>query len=153
MNIDKINTTLALTANVGILIGLFVVVLELRQNQASLDASIQLTLSAAYQEISSQAVENGDFAEVLEKVFVRPDDLDTVDSIRLTNWTQEYIVLLFATYELRNKGVVSEELWVHNARYFAWFLEDPSYRQHYNQFNRDIFPEEFFLALESHIDD
>ena len=74
MNIDRISTTLALTANIGILIGLIVVILELRQNQETLDASIQLSLSSAYQEIASRPVENRDFAAVIYKGFVNLDD-------------------------------------------------------------------------------
>ena len=151
MKLDKISTGLVVTANVGVLVGLIFVVFELRQNQESLDASIQLALSAAHQEIASRVVENRDFAEVLEKSFWRPDDLDTPDAIRLTNWIQEYLVLLFATYELRNKGVVSEATWEHNARYFANFLVSPNFRDHYEKFSRDTFPEEFFLAIEEHI--
>jgi hypothetical protein len=151
MKLDKISTGLMVTANVGVLVGLIFVVFELRQNQKSLDASIQLTLSAAHQEIASRVVENRDFAEVLEKSFWRPDDLDIPDAIRLTNWIQEYLVLLFATYELRNKGVVSEATWEHNALYFAGFLENPNFRDHYEKYSRDTFPEEFFLAIEEHI--
>jgi hypothetical protein len=70
MKLDKISTGLVVTANVGVLVGLIFVLIELRQNQETLDASIQLTLSAAYQEISSRVVENRDFAEVLEKAFL-----------------------------------------------------------------------------------
>ncbi len=151
MNIDRMNSTLALTANIGILIGLFFVILELRQNQDTLDATIQLSLSAAYQEISSRVVENRDFAEVLEKAFWSPDDLDTPDAIRLTNWIAEYLVLLFATYELRNQGVVSEATWEHNARIFTYYLASPNFRDLYEKWSRDTFPEEFFLAIEEHI--
>jgi hypothetical protein len=60
-------------------------------------------------------------------------------------------VLLFATYELRNKGVVSEATWEHNARYFAYFLATPNFRDHYEKYSRDVFPDEFFLAIEEHI--
>ena len=124
MKLDKISTGLVVTANIGVLIGLILVLFELRQNQESLDASVQLAISAAYQELSGRAVENRDFAEVMEKILWGPDDLDTPDRIRLTFWIQENLVLLFATYELRNKGVVSEATWIHNARMFGFFLEN-----------------------------
>ena len=153
MNIDRINTTLALTANIGVLIGIFVIVLELRQNQASLDAFIQLSLSSAFQEIQSRPTENRDFATVLYKGFVDPDDLDMVDTIQIVNWIQEHLSVLYATYEPRNEGIISEEVWALNARYFALMLETPSVRELYENYSRFVYPEEFFLALESHISD
>lgn len=152
MQLDKLNTTLALIANLGVLLGLMFVVLELRQNQASLDAGIQLSLSSAYQDISSRLIENREFAAVLYKVFTTPDELDPVDTLQVVSWTQEYLSLLYATYELRQKGIVSDELWRQNARYFAAFLKIPGYRQIYQTHSRQVYPEEFFVAIEASIE-
>ncbi len=149
MQIDKINTTLGLLANVGIVVGLFFVILELNQNQKSLNASIQLSLSSAYQEIASRPIENREFAVVLSKIFSRPEDVDQVDTIQVVNWNQEFLSVLYATYELRKDGVISDELWDHNARQFAGFLRIPSYRKIYERFSRHLYPEEFFVEIES----
>ena len=144
MRIDRINSTLALTANIGILIGLFFVILELRQNQDTLDASIQLSLSSGYQEIASRPVENREFAAVLYKAFVNLDDLDMVDKIQLMNWNQEQLTLLYATYELRNSGIVPEAVWDHNAKWFASFLKTPNILEFYETYSRHVYPEDFF---------
>ena len=153
MKIDRINSTLALTANIGILIGLFFVILELRQNQDTLDASIQLSLSSGYQEIASRPVENRQFAAVLVKAFGNLDDLDMVDKVQLMNWNQEQLTLLYATYELRNSGIVSEAVWDHNANWFATFLETPQILEFYETYSRHVYPEDFFLEIESRIGD
>jgi hypothetical protein len=69
------------------------------------------------------------------------------------NWNQEYLALLYATYELRNRGIVTEAVWDQNAKYFALMLETPNIRDFYENYSRFVYPEDFFLAIESHIED
>lgn len=151
MKTDRINSTLTLLANVGILIGLVFLLVELRQNQASLDATIQLSLSASYQDIASRPIENREFAEVLGKVFTDPDSMDMLDTIQMMSWSQEYLAMLYAAYELRQQDVISEAVWQQHAKYFAAFLANPNYREFFDATMRSIYPEAFFVAIENHI--
>ena len=45
--------------------GLAIVVVELRQNRQNLDATVELGVSAAYQDTTSRAIENPKLAEVI----------------------------------------------------------------------------------------
>ena len=71
-------------ANLGVLIGLILVVAELRQNQVSLQAEIELNLASAYQEALGRSSENASVAELMQTAFVTPDSLSRTQFTQLT---------------------------------------------------------------------
>ncbi len=150
MNLDSLNKWLTLLANTGVLVGLFVVVLELRQNDESLNSSIHFSLSEAFQDISARATENTDFAQSLAKLF-NNQELEPYEIAQVLGWIQEYLIVLFSAYELKEQGIITEETWGIRARLFVGFFDNEFFRVGYES-NREFYPEDFFREIESYYD-
>ena len=137
-----------LVANLAVLVGLGLVLLELRQNDRVLAATVQLSLSSAYQEIASRPIENVEFAATVRRMFVAPDSLSDVEVVQAVNWISEWGAVLFAAYELREAGAISEETWHQHARNFALFFESPWFRDSVVSGFSDLYPPEFVAEFE-----
>jgi hypothetical protein len=90
-----------------------------------------MSIAAAYQEVSSRQIESAEFADVTVRTFIAPADvvasdplfgLTTVEFVRLTSWMSEWTSILFATWELRESGVVSDATYNIHADSFVGFL-------------------------------
>ena len=138
----------ALVGNVAVLVGLGLVIVELRQNERALSATVQLSLSASYQEIASRPIENAEFAATVRRMFLAPDSLSDVEVVQTANWIYEWGTVLFAAYELREAGAISEETWQQHARNFALFFEYPDFRDSVMSDFSTLYPPEFVADLE-----
>jgi len=147
---SKLNSTLTLVANVGVLIGLMLIIVELRQNDQNLDATIQLSLSSAYQELASLPIENSDFAYSIMKSYGSPDELAPRETLSLMAWQYRYLLVLHTTFELRNSGIVSDEIWREKARHFTIYLRNPQLMKLYEVESKQegLFPAEFYAAID-----
>ncbi|MEN8374564.1 MAG: hypothetical protein ABFS34_03880 [Gemmatimonadota bacterium] len=143
------SSTVALVANLAILVGLVFVIVELRQNQKNLDATVQMSLASAYQEVASRAVENPQFAETIFRMFSTPDSLTEVELVQAINWTSEWAAIVFAASELRATGAISEETWLQHASNFSLFLKDDWFRDFFRAQFAVSYPAEFMAELDS----
>ena len=148
MNLDQLNKWLTLLANTGVLVGLFVVILELRQNDESLNAQIHFSLGEAFQDISARATENTEFAQTLARLF-GDQELEHYEMAQVLSWIQESMIVLFSAYELKEQGIISEETWGIRAKLFAGFFDNENFRVGYES-NREFYPEDFFREIETY---
>jgi len=143
-------TAAALMGNLAVLVGLAFVVVELRQNRQNLDATVELGVSAAYQDITSRAIENPQFAEVILKTFTAPDSLTGAEFVQVINWMAEWSAVLFASWELRNRGITSEDAWLRHGRSFVLFFEaSPWFEETYFSQTEGSYPDAFLNELRS----
>lgn len=151
MNMEKLNTTLTLTANIGVLIGLFLVAYELRQNDDTLNATIQLSISESYEEISTLGIENPVLNDALVEVFTGSDEIGLDTLMTIMAWQGRYLMVLFTTYNLYLDGIVTEPFWREKASHFTVFLlQSPRMRSIYEaSLHDEMFSPEFKAALET----
>ena len=150
MNFKRINAILTLTANVGVLIGVLLVAYELRQNDNTLNASIQLSLSNSYEALATIAVENPILGEAIVRLFTG-EDLDIQDQVNLTAWQSRYLQVLHTTYNLYRDGIVPEDFWREKASHFTVFMvQSDRFTELYETGKHDeIFSREFEAALDA----
>ena len=154
MNQEKLNSTLTLVANAAILVGLFLVIVELRQNDETLAASIELSLSESYEELATIGLENPHFSDSLYRIFVEPENLTPQDQMMIMSWQYRYMVVLHATFQLRNRGGVSDEMWREKASHFTVYLQYPSMYQLYKgSLHDEFFSADFYAELQSILDE
>jgi hypothetical protein len=106
MNISssRFQTTLIYMTNLGVLLGLMFVALELRQN--------------------------------------------TLDKVQFNSWLGEWVNILLGTHSQFNAGLVSEEEWAHQVADFSRALNNPYYRETFeNMMNKTTFPADLLLAI------
>ena len=79
MNLDRLNSWLSLTANVGVLLGIFLVAYELRQNSVEVRAQTRSTLAEGTVEHLWRQLEHKDVQRALRKVRIGEDLTDDED--------------------------------------------------------------------------
>jgi hypothetical protein len=150
VNVEKLNTTLTLTANIGVLIGLLLVAYELRQNDDTLNASIQLSLSSSYEQLATLGVENPTLTQSIARLFLG-EELDINDTMNIMGWQSRYLQVLHTTYNLRRDGIVSEAFWREKASHFTVFMvQSDRFTQIYNDGkHEEIYSPDFEAAIEA----
>lgn len=141
---------LAVTANLGVVVGLIFVWVELRQNQTQLGADVELTLANSYQTALGRAVENDHVADIMMMSYLDPKSLTPRQGIQLMAIHAEWMALVYATYELWKDGAISEETWLMHSNYYLEFLRTEQLQQMWRGMHHEgMYPEEFMSNLES----
>lgn len=128
MNFDKLNRWLQVSANIGIVLGLVLVGLQLRQNSEL--TRIQLLYEESNRAIDLETQVVGEqAAEVWAKSIEAPEDL-TLAEIRIMEallWS--FVEQLRGTYRLAALGILSEEDWRSRAESEVTFYLGDRYSQ------------------------
>ena len=114
---------LAIVANLGVVIGLIFVWMELRQSQTQLAADVELNLAAAYQTAMGRAVESEEVAVILAKAYSAPETLTRTEYLRLMSIHAEWMSIVYATYQLWQSGAIDEATWDYHSTYYLLFLQ------------------------------
>lgn len=151
MKFKKLNTTLTLTANIGVLIGIFLVAYELRQNDDNLNASIQLSVSNSYEQLATLGVENPSLREAIFELFESRGEISNETSFIIMAWQYRYLTVLFTTFNLYKDDIVSEAFWLEKAsHYTVYFISLPGFKSiHDGAIHEEMFSPDFFSALDT----
>ena len=151
MKFKRLNTVLTLTSNVAVLIGIILVIVELRQNDDTLNATIQLSLSQSYEELATLGIENPAFTETILRAYTDPASMTRTDIVNIMAMQYRRQMVLHTTYNLYLEGIVSEAFWREKASHFTIdLLQSPTLKQIYEDGKHDeMFSPEFFAALEA----
>ncbi len=121
MDSDRVNRWLTLGANVGVLIGIVLLAIELRQNNQLMEGEARRARASSVQETWTVMAENGELASLIAKD-LNGEPLDQVDSLRLMAlWLRTLTDLQLAYQELPE-----DELAPVAARYRSNFQQFPS---------------------------
>ena len=139
MNTDRLNKWLSLAASLGVLIGIFFLVIELRQNTNALYAeSRQAVLTSAQNELLIQ-LDNPDIGLSV----VKPGPLTPQENVRLS---------IFLTTSLKAKefgwlqfqaGVIDEEQWRAEVVVIQIIFDAQRNRRWWEMLGREFFKGEF----------
>lgn len=151
MKMKKLNTILTLTANIGVLIGVFLVAWELRQNDDTLNASIQLSISSSYEELATYVIEQESLREAMFKVFSSPDDVSVQEMTVIWAWQYRYLMVLHTTYNLYIDGIVTETFWREKASHLTvYLLQSTKMKELYDMARHEqMFSTDFYDAVEA----
>ncbi len=108
MELDKLNKWLTLIANLGVLIGVFFLVLEIRQSNSIANREAASEISNAGSELNFRVIENQEFAMLRSKLRDADADLSPMEEEQALSWalTQlNYYILVSNSYE---NGLITE---------------------------------------------
>ncbi len=143
---------LAIVANIGVVVGIVFVWMELRNNQAQLSADVELSLAASYQTALGRTLENDHLADLMMMAYQDPSSLSTRDSIQLMSIHAEWMSIVYATWVLRRDGAVSEESWLMHSNYYLEFLRTTWLQNFWRSMHHEgMYPKEFMQDLESRL--
>lgn len=123
MNLDNLNRWLTLAANIGVLIGIFAVVTELRQTQTIMSAESSMQRAQFSRENASTVTQNriGEITRKLENGEALSDEE--------FGRAKEFADRLLRHYEVMHYqnqlGILDSEIWVNNADGIRGFMDDP----------------------------
>ena len=143
---------LAIVANLGVVLGLIFVWVELRQSQTQLRADVELSLAASYQEVLSRASENDHVAELMHTAYMDPSSLTETQYLQLMSVHAEWMAIVYATYELWRSGAISEETWGLHSNYYLFLLQTEWIQKFWRGMHHEgMYPAEFMQSLEARL--
>lgn len=123
---------------------------ELRQNDDKLNASVQLSLSSAYEELATIQIENPYFQKSLATAFISPEDMTVDDMMSVMSWRYRYLLVLHTTYQLRNAGVIDDATWREKVGHFTVYIQYPGmYKLFKDGAHDEFFSREFYAEIEA----
>ncbi len=141
---------LAIVANLGVVLGLIFVWMELRQNQTQLKADVELSLASSYQEVMGRMSENTHLTEVVRLAYTDPGSLTAIQYTQLMAVHAEWMAIVYATWELRQSEAISEESWLLHSGSYLHFLRTEWIHDFWRGMHHEgQYPEEFMQNLES----
>jgi hypothetical protein len=146
-NGDRLQRWLALGANIGILIGLVLVIVQIRQSTQF----ARSTYRSQGNDVANQVYANlmGEHGgDVIEKSVECPEELTYRDFMALDAFLFTGINMLWRDYQLAQEGLYSEADWKQTVDLYAhWFLGNPFGRAWWDEEGKTFFPEEFAAYL------
>ena len=143
---------LAIVANLGVVLGLIFVWVELRQSQTQLSADVELSLAASYQSVLGRASENDHLAELMSLAYRDPASLTPTQYLQLMSVHAEWMAIVYATYELWQSGAISEESWELHSNYYLSLVRTEWLQDFWRGMHHDgMYPEDFMQSLESRL--
>lgn len=109
MNIEKLNQWLSLTANLGVLIGIVVVAIELSQTQTAMVGAASSTRSQVTTDISQTAMDVR-LNEIFEKLDAG-DNLTNDERLRAGVWLNAALRFVEDQHFQNQLGVLDDEIW------------------------------------------
>jgi len=129
MKIDKINQWLVLIANLGVLIGLIAVVLELRQTQTAMDAEASTMRAQMTIDLENISLDTRIY-EIFDKL-ANEQALTFEESARARMWVRTRLRHLENLHYQYQIGVLDEEIWEAALQGLGSICETPIF-QHVN---------------------
>ena len=143
MNVGKLNASLTLGANIGVLIGLIVLIVELNQNTDHL--RLQVTDQINAREFTHNLIflaENP--APVIEKSLIEPENITYTEFRVLDAYLITALSLWEARFFLYQGGLVDSTNWKTKVEQDAsWYFGNKFAKKWWENAGKDVFEKEF----------
>ena len=118
---DRLNRWITLGANIGVLVGIFLLVLEINQNSELMQIQIEQSRSEAYVAWHREMASNDALTELRAKGYVTRSLASVYDELNEVERTRVRLMMTARFYDYENlysqyeRGFVSEEYWQERA--------------------------------------
>ena len=139
---------IAIGANVGILIGLILVAVQIRQNTKVIRGSSYQMWVASNMELNAAATQT-DLSTALSRGWLDSRELSPETFIQFAQWVLSVMQMAQSTNYLYRQGSLDHNLWETEISRAALFLTAPGVRQWWDAGGRTQLTPEFVTLLES----
>jgi len=150
MDIDRLNRWIALLANLGVLVGIFLVLVELRQNTESAELQAAQSYVTLSHELDFRIVDDPSLTALF---LTAPDERTPEESRRLDRWYFGSLRTWENGYYLYKRGVLDKDLWSGQEAFMADLMSSSDELREYFQTNRSYFSAGFAAFLDELIED
>jgi len=145
MDSDRLNRWMTLAANLGVLAGIFLLLVELQQNTESAKLQAAQSYVALSHELDFRLV--GD-PTLIAPFYTSPEERTPEESRRLDRWYFGSLRTWENGYYLHSKGVLDDDLWSGQKEFMGDLLRRDDELRNYYQMNRKYFSESFTAYLD-----
>lgn len=146
MDSDRLNRWMTLAANIGVLIGVFLLIVELRQNTESSELQAAQSYVALSHELDFRIVDD---PSLIDLFLTPPDDRTPEDLARLDRWYFGSLRTWENGFFLHSRGVLDDDLWSGQEAFMADRLNNSDELRDYYRTNRNHFSEGFVEFLDA----
>ena len=147
MNLDSANRWLTLTANVGGLIGLIFLVLEINQNTEVARSAVDLEITAMGTDFHLRVAENPALARAYYLGLNDPESLTEDQKIQLHYLIPSVFLLMEGAHRQYVRGYLPESGWAPYEELISYLLENPLVRDWWVE-GSTVFSQDFEAAVE-----
>ena len=145
MDSDRLNRWMTLAANFGVLVGIFLLLAELRQNTESAELQAAQSYVALSHELDFRIVDD---PSLIALFLTPPAERTTADLRRLERWYFGSLRTWENGFFLHSRGVLDNDLWSGQEAFMADILKSSDELRNYYQANRNYFSESFVVFLD-----
>ena len=148
MNLDRLNQWLLLAANLGVLVGIIFISIEIRQNTLAIRGTAIQSASALSREQMFVIMQDSELSQIaVEGLASGPSGLSRVDSFRASYMVRTFWVGMQANFRQWVLGVLPDEEWAYYRRTMCSIYGAPG-GYFFWQSDRDLFIPEFVEIVE-----
>jgi hypothetical protein len=147
MNSEKINQRITLAANVGVLIGLIFLALEIRHSSDMAQAQMADSAVAGHNELNFVLISDPQVARVFVVGLYEPSKLADAEAVQFASWMRAYVNQHLRLRRMRQLGFKSAEEGDDEIRQLARMLSTPGGAL-FLESNRDVFPKYLFQEIQ-----
>jgi hypothetical protein len=148
VNVDSTNRWLTLVANVGVIVGLIFLALEIRQNTEVARSAVDLEIAAMGTDFHMRVAENPALARAYYIGMRDPDSLTEDERIQLNYLIPGVFLLMEGAHKQFIRGFLPEEGWTPYEGLISHLLENPIVRDWWIN-SSTVFSQEFETVVEN----
>ena len=145
MNPDGVHRWMTLAANIGVLIGIFLLLIELKQNTESAELQAAQNYVTLSHELDFRLVDD---PSLIALFYTLPSDRTPEEARRLDRWYFGSLRTWENGYYLHSKGVLDDDLWSGQEFFMGDLLRNSDELRDYYQTNRKYFSASFTAYLD-----
>jgi len=145
MEFDQLNRWMTLAANLGVLVGIFLLLIELQQNTESVELQAAQSYVSLSHELDFRLVDD---PSLIALFYTPPDERTPEESRRLDRWYFGSLRTWENGYYLHSRGVLDNDLWTGQKAFMRDLLRSSDELRTYYQENRKYFSESFSAYLD-----
>jgi hypothetical protein len=145
MDSDRLNRWMTLAANLGVLAGIFLLLVELQQNTESVELQAAQSYVALSHELDFRLVDDPSLIALL---LSSPAERTPEETLRMDRWYFGALRTWENGYYLHSRGVLDDELWSGQKVFMGDMLRRDDGLRDYYQTNRKYFSESFIAYLD-----
>ncbi|NJM35884.1 MAG: hypothetical protein HC850_15665 [Rhodomicrobium sp.] len=139
---DRLFQWLGLLANVGVLLGLVLVIVQINQSTQLARAAYRNEGNVAWNQMWASMMDGR--LDAVSKSVECPNEMTHDDFLALDAYLFSALNMLYRDYQLAQEGLYTEDDWKRAVELYAhWYLANPMGRAWWDELARSFFPQEF----------
>ena len=150
MKIEKLNEWLGIAANLGVILGIVFLVIEINQSTKATAAAASDSVTSGYLELSLPIMTDTHTARIFALGLYQPESLTNEEAVQFSMYLRQLVNQHLRMRELARQGLYVEMYKGGDIQQLARMLSTPG-GQVFFEGNKDVMPPDLLADLEPHL--